>query len=214
MKKQPTDTHPADQFMQALDAKIQPVMNETQWEGMQALLDENFPPENEPGGGVAQSDSKPETGAGKAVKSFRWIILGAVALIATLAGTQWNAMAFQNSDVKQEKNIQLNNNGLEENSTGGLGGANMKTDERKSKPGTGSEANTGINNLSNHEPASEEFNSNMNQFNSTPEQIGQNQSDENVKEGAEMVLDSVPGKKQQEPVNDTTSIKKKKFIFW
>ncbi|MBK7428768.1 MAG: hypothetical protein IPI60_17990 [Saprospiraceae bacterium] len=31
MKKQPLDIHPVDQFMQALDAEIQPVMNEFHW---------------------------------------------------------------------------------------------------------------------------------------------------------------------------------------
>lgn len=213
MKKQPLDIHPVDQFMQALDAEIQPVMNEFHWTGMQALLDENFPQDELPAAGAAQSDSKPETGAGKAVKRFKWIFLGGMALIATMAGTQWNAMAIQNSELKQEMNIPEDGKIKEENSPIGMGPEEKNADELKSKSGAGSDANLEIENLSEKKLASDKSDSEMTQANSVQQNVSQNQIVGKDNQRTEGALDSLPSKKNIESESDSVGVKKK-FIFW
>lgn len=214
MNKQPIDNHPVDQFMQTLDANVRPLMNEAHWEGMQALLDQNFAAEDSTSGGAAHSDSKPETGAGKVVKRFRWIFLGGIALIMTMAGTQWSALAIQNSQENQIRDIQKTQSEQIETSPDEEVGSAIKKIENPSKPNSNRPENSGIENLDNKESSLNESASGEPQGKNVWEQEIQNPSMEKLNSGNGIVTDSIQTRKHNDSAPDTSTIKKKKFIFW
>ncbi len=214
MNKQPIDNHPVDQFMQTLDANVRPLMNEAHWEGMQALLDQNFPADDSTSGGAAHSDSKPETGAGKMFKRFRWIFLGGFALIMTMAGTQWSALAIQNSQENQVREIQEKHSGQIETSTDEQVGSAIKKIENPSKQNANVSENSGTENLDSKESSLNESATGGLQGEIKGEQEMQNPSLEKLNQGNGMVTDSIPARKQNETATDSSTIKKKKFIFW
>lgn len=214
MKKQPIVSHPVDQFMQSLDAKTQPLMNESHWDGMQALLDQNFPPEDEPSEGAPQSDSRPGTGAAKEIKRFKWIFLGGLGLILTLAGTQWNAMAFQNSERKRVRDAQENSEGQIGSSSSEQGDFDVKKLENSSRKGNVQSAGSRPGSLIDEETSLNESEAGMLQAENEQQSESIEQSKEKQNQSNAILADSVPVIKHSESVTDSTVVKKKKFIFW
>lgn len=214
MKKQPIDNHPVDQFMQSLDAKAQPLMNESHWDGMQALLDQNFPPDEDPSSGAPQSDSRPGIGAAKELKRFKWIFLGGLALIMTMAGTQWSALAFQNSERKRVREAQENSEVQEESSSTDQVDSDVKKLEYSSNKGAQQSTGADAENSTDEERSLNESDAGMLQVENDQEPESIHPSMEKQNQSNTMVVDSVPGKKQIESVTDSTAVKKKKFIFW